>query len=450
MRSSGDCARMAERLQQAQTARTEEITMSLYRPKGTRVWVMDFMFHGQRIRETTGMTSITRAREVQSKRKEALRDGSAGIRRTEAPRLLSVAAAEWQETKKAAWSPKMSEIAANSMAHLLPVLGKRLLVDIEARDIARYQKTRLAENASPRTVNIEVAMLRQIMRKRGAWERIKPDIAMLPERQDVGRVLTPEEEVILLWECGRSRSRILLPFVTLALETGARFNTIRTLQWSDIDFANRCLRFGKDKTPAGTGRTVPLNNRAMETLSFWAQRFPNRQPGHYVFPLEKCGGAGAEDNFGFTGSVLYNTDPSQPIGDVKEAWEAAKKRTRGYCPTCKTMILSKKPNSGSVYVCEVCRWETDALPDALARVRFHDLRHTAVSRMIAARVPLPIIAKIVGWSAGTMAKMAARYGHFGMEELRGAVEAISTPKIQPQSPQFPPQTETRSEIASVN
>ena len=28
--------------------------------------------------------------------------------------------------------------------------------------------------------------------------------------------------------------------------------------------------------------------------------------------------------------------------------------------------------------------------------RFHDLRHTAVSRMIAARVPLPIIAKIVG------------------------------------------------------
>jgi len=46
--------------------------------------------------------------------------------------------------------------------------------------------------------------------------------------------------------------------------------------------------------------------------------------------------------------------------------------------------------------------------------------------MIAARVPLPIIAKIVGWTAGTMAKMAARYGHFGIEELRGAVEAISS------------------------
>ena len=54
------------------------------------------------------------------------------------------------------------------MTHLLPVMGKKLLVDIEARDVARYQKARLAEGASGRTVNIEVSMLRQIMRKYGA------------------------------------------------------------------------------------------------------------------------------------------------------------------------------------------------------------------------------------------------------------------------------------------
>jgi hypothetical protein len=46
--------------------------------------------------------------------------------------------------------------------------------------------------------------------------------------------------------------------------------------------------------------------------------------------------------------------------------------------------------------------------------------------MIGARVPLPIIAKIVGWSASTTAKMASQYGHFGTEELRGAVDSIST------------------------
>ncbi len=414
--------------------------MSLYRPKGTRVYTMDFMFHGQRIRETTGMVSITRAREVETKRKQALRDGGAGIRKAQHPRLLSVAAAEWQESKKSTWSPKMGEIAANSMAHLLPVLGKKLLVDIEARDVAKYQNSRLDEGASGRTVNIEVAMLRQVMRKRGAWERIKPDVQMLPERQDVGRALTAEEQSTLPKECGQSRSRILLPFVMLALETGARFNTIRTLQWGNIDFVNRCLKFGKDKTTAGTGRTVPLNQRAIETLNFWAQQFPKRQPEHYVFPLEKCGKAGTEEKFGFTGAVVFDTDPSQPIGDVKEAWEGAKRRTQRHCPTCKDRLLVDKHRPDKGYVCESCKWETDGLPAALVAVRMHDLRHTAVSRMIAARVPLPIIAKIVGWSAGTMAKMAARYGHFGMEELRGAVEAISSPKIEEGSPQFSPQS----------
>jgi hypothetical protein len=44
--------------------------------------------------------------------------------------------------------------------------------------------------------------------------------------------------------------------------------------------------------------------------------------------------------------------------------------------------------------------------------------------MIAARIPLPIIAKIVGWSAGTLAKMSARYGHFSVEEMRLAMESI--------------------------
>jgi hypothetical protein len=65
--------------------------------------------------------------------------------------------------------------------------------------------------------------------------------------------------------------------------------------------------------------------------------------------------------------------------------------------------------------------------------------------MIAARVPLPIIAKVVGWSAGTTAKIAARYGHFPMEELRSAVDAIGvSAMIEAGSPQFPSQPEAKA------
>jgi hypothetical protein len=42
--------------------------------------------------------------------------------------------------------------------------------------------------------------------------------------------------------------------------------------------------------------------------------------------------------------------------------------------------------------------------------------------MILNRVPLAIIADIVGWSAGTTVKMAIRYGHYTLEEKRAAMK----------------------------
>jgi integrase len=343
-----------------------------------------------------------------------------------------------------------SSPTCNSMKHLLPALGKRLVIELEPKHIVRYQEARLAEGAANRTVNIEVGMLRQILRKYGAWDRIRADVTQLAERQDVGRALETEEERILLYECGRSRSRLLLPFVIVALETGARRNTIRTLRWLNIDLVARSLTVGKDKTAAGTGRTVPVNARLLETLKFWAQSFPDRKPEHSVFPQEKCGGSGAEGSFRFAGEAAYETDPTKPVGSIKEAWESAKRRTRRHCPHCDGRLDDKlKPDTR--YVCLAYHWETPELPAGLVGVRFHDLRHSAVSRMIAAGVPLPIIAKIVGWSAGTMAKMAARYGHFGIEELRSAVESISrTSELNAGYPLNPPQSETETGSGRAN
>jgi len=349
---------------------------------------MDFHFHGQRIRESTGMPSITRAKEVQKKRQRDLADGSQGIRKPEAPKLFSTAAAEWMEAKKPKWSPRMFDIAQNSMKHLAPAFGKKLVVDIEAKDIARYQKERMATGVAGRTCNIEIGVLRSVLKRYGAWARIQPWVEMLPENEDAGHALSTDEETALLAECGKSRSRLLLPFVVTAIETAARYGTIRRLQWKNVDFENRCLTFGKDKTRAGSGRTIPLTARAVETLSFWSQSFPAREPDHFVFAHERCGASGSDEVFGFTAATLYDLDPTRPTGSIKVAWEHARKRA------------------------------------GLSSIRLHDIRHTGVSRMIANRVPLPIIGKIVGWSAGTLAKMAARYGHFSLDEQRTALESI--------------------------
>lgn len=52
---------------------------------------------------------------------------------------------------KTKWSAGMRTIAKTALAHLLPVLRKKLLVDVEGRDVTKYQKGRQVEGASNRT-----------------------------------------------------------------------------------------------------------------------------------------------------------------------------------------------------------------------------------------------------------------------------------------------------------
>jgi integrase len=235
--------------------------MSLFRYKGSKVWTMDFQFHRQKIRESTGTRSKTLAGKIEDKRRRDLEKGVAGIKKHQQPRLLSVAAGDWLEMKKATLAPRSVIIEKANLAHLLPVLGKKLACDIDAEDVARYQQKRVDQNASPKTVNLEIGTLRAILKRSGHWAYLQPNVKMLTTRDDIGRAITPEEEVALLQACAQSRSRSLVPFVTLALETGARYNVIRTLQWGSVDIENRCLKWGKDKTTAGTGRVIPLTAR---------------------------------------------------------------------------------------------------------------------------------------------------------------------------------------------
>lgn len=405
--------------------------MSVFRYKGSKVWTMDFMFRGQRVRESTGTRSKTLAQKIEDKRRRALEEGAAGIRKQRQPLLLSVAADEWLKLKRTTLAPRSVEIAEGALAHMLPELGRKLICDIEAPDVARYQQKRLDEGASPRTVNLEVGTLRAILKRSGQWARLQPELKMLPERDDVGRAITAEEEAALLLACSQSRSRSLVPFVTLALETGARYGTIRTLQWGSVDFENRCLKWGKDKTAAGTGRVVPLSQRAMASLGLWAMHFPNREPEHYVFPAERYGAGG--DAFS---PKAHHVDPSNPIGSVKEAWEAARARA--------ARILKGEREEMEAADSQL---EEEIKPLAC---RFHDLRHTFVSRRLNAGVPIAKIAKIVGWSGSTMVLMARRYGHFSLNELRDAVEDTSGAKIEPKSPVFSPVSDKTDEAKQPN
>ncbi len=148
---------------------------------------------------------------------------------------------------------------------------------------------------------------------------------MLAVQDDVGHALTLEEAAALLMACLKSRYRCLYLAVMSALNTGMRYSEIRLLRWRHVDCVARILAVGKSKSATGTGRAIPLNSRILSVLDTWAAQFPGRELKHFVFPSETYVVAGEEGTFGFSaGTVIYDTDPTRPIGDWKEAWEKAK------------------------------------------------------------------------------------------------------------------------------
>ena len=138
----------------------------------------------------------------------------------------------------------------------------------------------------------------------------------------------------------------------------------------DVDFIAQRIRFGRDKTEAGTGRRSADERRRYQTLLAWSGNFPERKDTHFVFPSEKVGAMGHDEVFGFT-VASYGTDPTRPVGAIKTAWESARERTRPHCGCGKGKL--QLIAAAKVYRCDSCGTEMDALPVACSKFRIHDL-----------------------------------------------------------------------------
>jgi integrase len=362
--------------------------MSLYR-RGGDTWWFKFKWAGQVIRESTKSTSKTLAKDAERARRRELEERYNGIEKRRLPIPFSVASRKWIETNSAHWRPRTLELHELALKHLAPVFGRMLLTDIRADDVALYQLARQREKAAPRTINIEVTTLRSVMIKNRLWGNIGPDVRMLKEPESIGRSLAPGEQDDLLAQCRFSRNRALYAITEVALNTGLRSDEIRQLRWSQVDLEKLTLQVRHSKTSHGENRVVPLNSRLVHVLQLWTDRFPRRKPQHYVFPFALSAAGGRADAFGFTTPLQYDTDPMRPIGSWKKSWASA----------CK---------------------------HAKIKLRFHDLRHTAVTRLLEIGIDLERVARILGWSPGTTTEMARRYGHLSQASLRSAVEGLAT------------------------
>jgi integrase len=199
-----------------------------------------------------------------------------------------------------------------------------MLCDIRPEDVGLYREQRLLrDSAAQKTLSLELGTLRSLMLFHDLdanWRAIRKKIKLKKARK-IGRAISMDEEAVLLRECRASRSRSLYIAVMLALQTCMRYSEIRLLQWRQVNVGRRIITVGQSKTEAGEGRVIPLTRVAYQALLMWAANFPTRKPNHYVFPSEQYG----------HGAAVYGTDPMQPIGTWKEAWESAKLRAGVEC-----------------------------------------------------------------------------------------------------------------------
>ncbi|MGH8602649.1 MAG: site-specific integrase [Gammaproteobacteria bacterium] len=317
----------------------------------------------------------------------AKRDASDWARRVEDEMVRGVyidRAPSERLTLRAAMNRYLSEISPTkrkgaaerektSAKPILEALGDYSLAAVTQQLIADYRDQRLGIRSlrtggllSTNTVRLELALLSHLftvaIQEWGIGLGHNP-VAMVrkpkpPNGRD--RRISPKEQDPLLTECAQHSNPMLYWIVVLAIETGMRRGEIVGLRRGQVDPQRRIIRLPDTKN--GSARSVPLTKRAVQVLV--------EALDHPIRPIDT--------DLVFWGDTRDRATGERKPYDFTEAWESARTRAR--------------------------------VPD----LKFHDLRHEAVSRLVEAGLSDQEVAAISGHKSMQMLK---RYTHLRAEDL---------------------------------
>jgi len=174
---------------------------------------------------------------------------------------------------------------------------------------------------------------------------------------------TQKERILTEAEEGRLMENCLdylRSIITVALNTGMRRSEILNLKWSQIDLKARRIRV--EKTKSGKVRFIPINDVLFRDLN--RLRIVNGQK-----PF-----------------VFFNPKTGNPFLDMKTGFKGACRRA------------------------------------GISNLRFHDLRHTFASRLVARGVDIETVRDLLGHHSITITQ---RYTHSSDDRKRSAVELLN-------------------------
>ena len=108
------------------------------------------------------------------------------------------------EEQKPHVAQRTSQFQRERLKPLERFFGEKPLIRFKAEDIAAYQRHRL-QSVAARTINMELSVLRQMLKRAKVWATVAEDVRMLPEcGKPVAQVLTAEQKRKLCENCGKS------------------------------------------------------------------------------------------------------------------------------------------------------------------------------------------------------------------------------------------------------
>jgi len=257
---------------------------------------------------------------------------------------------------------RTSDKRVEHMNTLKAFFGDKELINYTSKDIDDFKSFRL-KKVAPATVNRELSTLRHLFNLAKRWKKFFGDnpvsvSGLLREDNLRKRVLSFDEEARLL-ECSAYHLR---PIILTALYTGLRKSEILSLVWKNVDFNNNIIIIPSFNNKSKKEKTVPLSSILRKLLL--ELKLKNSSVSEYVF--------------------LNNRGNN--IKSIKTAFNNA------------------------------CRREQ------IKDFHFHDLRHTAGTRMLEAGVGIVEISEILGHSSIELTRK--RYLHPN-QSLRDAVEKLA-------------------------
>ena len=257
--------------------------------KRGKVWWCDFTVNGERFQKSLGTTIWNVAQAEKEPLRDAVKEGKL-LPKAQAfgtRRRFPDAAEQYLAERMAHLAPRSILTEKERLKPLKSYFAATPLKNISVDSIQAYIAHRKGAGAANRTVNMELGILRRILKRAKLWYRVSGDIKHLPERRNIGRALSHVEKVKLIktaasrpeWENARLA-------MMLALNTTMRACEIKGLRWRDINFMDRTLTIHRSKTEAGE-RLLPLNDDAWTTILDLRERakaIGGTEQEHYIFP----------------------------------------------------------------------------------------------------------------------------------------------------------------------